>query len=45
MNEDWQQMSDEELLRKTNPDIFSIVKAIGKDIIPRCQIIPDIGLK
>ena len=27
------------------PDIFSIVKAIGKDIIPRCQIIPDMGLK
>lgn len=43
--EDWQQMSDEELLRRTNPDIFSIVKAIGKDIIPRCQIIPDMGLK
>ena len=45
MNDDWQQMSDEELLRRTNPDIFSIVKAIGKDIIPRCQIIPDMGLK
>lgn len=37
--------SRDELLQSVSVDIIRLVKTIGTETVPRCQIIPDMGLK
>ncbi len=39
------QISRDELLNSVSADVIRLVKAIGTETVPRCQIIPDMGLK